>query len=101
MADNVIDRTQQPFTIVSNEVIKSDKLTKPVELAVYVVIKMHAGNKTNQSYLKVDTIAEEVHSSDRTVRYAIKALVSAGYLKVTPNYRADGGRRHNTYEILV
>lgn len=100
MAENVIDRRIKPFTMVSNAVIESDALTKPVEIAVYVVICKHAGNRTRQSYLRVDTIAREAHSSDRVVRRSIKALEAAGFLKVTKNYRADGGHMHNTYEIL-
>lgn len=101
MSDNVIDKRYEPFTIIPNCVIKSDKITKPIELVVYAVICMHANNTSKQSMLNVATIARTANSSDRVVRRAIKTLEDAGFIAVKKNYREDGGRKHNTYVILA
>lgn len=98
---NVIDKRYDPFTIIPNSVIKSDKITKPVDLVVYTIICMHANNTTKQSMLNVATIARFAKSSDRVVRRSIKTLVDASFIEVKKNYRPDGGRMHNTYVILA
>lgn len=100
MAENVFDHRRTNFTMVSNAVIKSDSITKPADLAVYVIICMHAGNKTRQSFLKVETIAKEAHMSTRTVHRSLKVLEGAGFIKITRQHRPDGTRKNSEYHVL-
>lgn len=97
---NVIDKRHKPFTMIGNDIIDSDKITKPIELVVYIVLCRMANNDNRKTFMNVATIAEKARSSDRVVRKAIKTLEDAGFIGVVKNYRPDGGRKHNTYEIL-
>ena len=99
MADNVIDHRQTNFTMVNNAVIKSSAI-KPSDLAVYVIICMHAGNESRQSFLKVETIAKEAHMSTRTVHRSLKVLEGAGFIEITRQHRADGTRKNSVYHVL-
>jgi len=100
MTQSVVDK-RGPFTIISDKVIMSDKWTKPVELAIYAVICKHAHNTTAKSNLRISTIAREAKCSEKVVSRSLRTLESAGFIRIIKNYRDDGGRTYNTYEILA
>lgn len=100
MTQSVVDK-RGPFTIISDKVIMSDKWTKPVELAIYAVICKHAHNTTAKSHLRISTIAKEAKCSEKVVSRSLRTLESAGFIRIIKNYRKDGGRASNIYEILA
>lgn len=100
MTQSVVDK-RGPFTIISDKVIMSDKWTKPVELAIYAVICKHAHNTTSKTHLRISTIAAEAKCSEKVVSRSLQTLEAAGFIRIIKNYRADGGRTYNTYEILA
>jgi response regulator of citrate/malate metabolism len=94
----VVDHRQHPFIMVTKEVIENDEvLSKPVDLAVYVVLCMYADNRTKEAYPSVATIAKKSRSSERVVRRSIKSLEEAGYIEIKRQFGEQGRQTSNQY----
>lgn len=96
-----IDFKKRPFIMVSRDVIMSDAITKPVELAIYSVLCMYADNNTKSSFPHVSTIARMARCSESVARRTIKKLQDKGLIKVEPRYsKHDGKQLANKYTLL-
>lgn len=91
------------FTQVSNSLFKEDAesngITKPSEIAVYVVLTSYAGNKTKKAWPGIKTIAKQARVSERTVRYCVKQLEKSGYITIESRYN-EKGQTSNLYTII-
>lgn len=97
----VIDFRRRRFVQVSKDVIDSDeKLTKPVEIAVYAVLCMYADNVHKDSSPSISTIAKKARSSDRVVRRALNTLRDVGYIDIVNRFDSKGGQLSNIYYLL-
>lgn len=97
----VIDFRKRPFFMVTKEVVhNTDKLTKPVEIAVYAVLCMYADNDDKTSYPSVATIAEKARCSERVVHRALTVLKDAGYIDIINRTDHNGFKTSNQYALL-
>lgn len=97
----VIDFRKRRFIQVTREVVQNtDKLTKPVEIAVYAVLCMYADNTDKTSYPSVSTIAEKSRCSERVVHRALTVLKDAGYIDIVNRSDKNGFKTSNQYVLL-
>lgn len=97
----VIDFRKRRFVQVTREVVhNTDKLTKPVEIAVYAVLCMYADNDDKTSHPSVATIAEKSRSSERVVHRALSVLKDAGYIDIVNRTDWKGFKTSNQYVLL-
>ena len=97
----VIDFRKRRFIQVTREVIyNEEKLTKPVDIAVYTVLCMYADNDTKTMHPSVATIAKKARSSERVVHRSLRTLQDAGYIEIVPRYDHKGAQASNQYILL-
>ncbi|QIG62552.1 HTH domain-containing protein [Sporosarcina phage Lietuvens] len=97
----VVDFRKRRFIQVTRDVIhNTDKLTKPVEIAVYAVLCMYADNDDKTSHPSVATIAEKSRCSERVVHRALTALKEAGYIGIVNRTDRNGFKTSNQYVLL-
>lgn len=97
----VIDFRKRRFFRVTKEVVNNtDKLTKPVEIAVYAVLCMYANNDDTTSIPSVATIAEKARCSERVVHRSLNVLRDAGYIKIINRTDKNGFKTSNQYALL-
>ena len=97
----VIDFRKRRFIQVTREVVhNTDKLTKPVEIAVYAVLCMYADNGDKTSHPSVATIAKKARCSERVVHRALTTLKDAGYIDIINRTDHNGFKTSNQYALL-
>lgn len=75
---------------------KSNIQLKPVDKLVYVYLRSYA-NKNGQTFVSIDTLAEQCELSWKTVSDSITRLLMAKELTLVSE---DSGRRSRTYQII-
>lgn len=99
--DGVLDLRDKKFTQVTNIVLKDRiHLDKTADKMVYVMLCMHADNKTKKSYPSVKTLAKECCCSENTVRNAIKKLKELRLIDVRERKNTESGQLSNLYVLL-
>ena len=98
----VVDKRGK-FIIVNKSLIEEQDngITKPSEISVFTALCMHADNDTGKSWPSLETIAVEGRVSERTARNAIKALESAGYIRVVSRFDEETGRQLSNYYYIL
>lgn len=97
----VVDFRKRRFIQITREVVhNTDKLTKPVEIAVYTILCMCADNDDKTSHPSVSTIAEKARCSERVVHRALIVLKDAGYIDIVNRTDRNGFKTSNQYVLL-
>ncbi len=97
----VLDFRKRKFFRTTRKVFDDEsKLTRPVELAVYAVLCMHADNIDTTSHPSIETIAKKSRSSERVVHRCLKVLKDAGYIDVINRTDRRGFKTSNQYVLL-
>lgn len=68
-------------------------------ITVYMYLKERS-DRNSQCFPAMNTIAEELNLSKRTVQRAVVDLINAGYLKTEQRWRPKGGRSSLLYTVL-
>ena len=84
--------TQMPHELGCNSNIQ----LKPVDKLVYVYLRSYA-NKDGETFVSIDTLAEQCELSWKTVSESITRLLQAKELTLVTE---DSGRRCKTYKIV-
>lgn len=104
MSDHLQD-ARQPFVRIDFGIMDRVPEFGPLALTVYAVLAMHANNDTGRCFPGRRAIAREAKMSERAVDGAIKALVAAGCISVTPRTTktATGAtvKTSNIYSLLT
>lgn len=96
-----IDFKKRRFARVTRQVINdTEKLTKPVEIAVYAVLCMYADNKTMSSHPSVATIAKKARCSERVAHRSLVTLKEVGYIEIINRTDLNGFKTSNEYVLL-
>ena len=82
------------FAKVHMQVIRDRDLSNGDKL-VYCDLAGYANSKTGECYPSMQTIANDLSMSDRTVKRAIKTLVNKGYIRKVR--KGQGRRKTNLY----
>ena len=97
----VLDLRENKFTQVTNVVLKDRVfLDKTADKLVYVMLCMHADNKTKKSYPSVKTLAKECCCSENTVRNALRKLKELRLINVRERKNSESGQLSNLYVLL-
>lgn len=97
----VLDLRENKFTQVTNVVLQdSVHIDKTAHKLVYVMLCMHADNKTKQSYPSVKTLAKECCCSENTVRAALKRLKELRLIDIRERKNSESGQLSNLYVLL-
>ena len=68
-------------------------------ILVYFYLEKH-GARQNRCFHSIKTIANNLSLSCRTINRILKTLEQQGYILRTHQYRKDGAKTSNVYEIL-
>jgi predicted transcriptional regulator len=97
----VLDLRDKKFTQVTNVVLKDRiHLDKTADKLVYVMLCMHADNKTKKSFPSVKTLAKECCCSENTVRNALRKLKDLRLIDVRERKNSESGQLSNLYVLL-
>lgn len=77
-----------------------DPRLTPVLLRTLLALGLHT-DKKGRCHVKVATLAAVLGTADRNVTRYLRQLEQFGYLKIIPRYWPHGGRRENTYELVL
>lgn len=58
-------------------------------------------DKNGQCHVKIATLAAILATDPRNVKRYLRRLEGFGYVRTTPQFRAHGGQRENTYELVL
>ena len=97
----VLDLRENKFTQVTSVVLQDNiHLDKTADKLVYVMLCMHADNKTKKSYPSVKTLAKECCCSENTVRNALRKLKDLRLIDVKERKYTESGQMSNLYILL-
>jgi biotin operon repressor len=98
---DVIDLRDKKFVMVGRSIMENtDKLARPTDKLVYVMLCMYADNKTKSSYPSAERLAKLCHCSERSVRNSLKRLKEVGLIRIEIRHDARGFRTSNRYFLL-
>jgi predicted transcriptional regulator len=97
----VLDLRENKFTQVTSVVLQDNVHPhKTADKLVYVMLCMHADNKTKKSYPSVKTLAKECCCSENTVRNALRKLKDLRLIDVRERKSNESGQLSNLYVLL-
>jgi DNA-binding MarR family transcriptional regulator len=103
MSDDILirDKRDAHWFWLDNEILDAyGSRIKPQGIALYCALARHAGNKSQECWPSIATLARETGMSARSVQNYIKTLQSEGLISVEPGEHENGTSSPNVYTLL-
>jgi DNA-binding Lrp family transcriptional regulator len=95
------DKRQPGWFHIDDELLDDHaKTIKANGIAVYCALARHAGNKSQECWPSIRTIAKEAGMSVRTVQRTLAKLKEAGLILIEQTQTDSGDYDHNVYTLL-
>lgn len=87
------------FAMIPEALLYDERLTS-TDVRVYGCLRRFADKASGRCHPSHSTIAEKIHTSDRTVRRSIDALVDAGWVISRRRKSEEGAWTSNSYRVV-